>query len=229
MKSNKISFNYEINGRILHFSCERLRELESACQKKNILAPKKNYDVINPKYKGLLFKNQPKTVEDLIKVLKNKEAVLVKYSNRTYSTNDYNRKKIYSLEEVFDKLIDADKQDDFIMFWEGEPVSMNNPKYHTFKANQKCVCCGLEGRYFALEQCICKDSESLHHFNMYGIRDGKEVLFTKDHIIPKSKGGPNALENYQTMCVRCNAEKGDRDVSMAQLRKEIFRSEIKVS
>ena len=37
---------------------------------------------------------------------------------------------------------------------------------------------------------------------------GQEVLFTKDHIVPKSKGGGNQMHNYQTMCTTCNIEKG---------------------
>lgn len=37
--------------------------------------------------------------------------------------------------------------------------------------------------------------------------NGKEVLMTKDHVIPKSKGGANDISNYQTMCKRCNEAK----------------------
>ena len=36
------------------------------------------------------------------------------------------------------------------------------------------------------------------------------ILFTKDHILPRSKGGKNWLQNYQTMCYNCNQEKADR-------------------
>ena len=35
------------------------------------------------------------------------------------------------------------------------------------------------------------------------------VLMTKDHIIPKSKGGIECITNYQPMCLKCNQEKGD--------------------
>ena len=32
---------------------------------------------------------------------------------------------------------------------------------------------------------------------------------TKDHILPKSKGGKDEIDNYQTMCIRCNKAKGN--------------------
>jgi 5-methylcytosine-specific restriction endonuclease McrA len=32
---------------------------------------------------------------------------------------------------------------------------------------------------------------------------------TKDHIVPKSKGGKDMLSNTQTICVICNTKKGD--------------------
>lgn len=67
--------------------------------------------------------------------------------------------------------------------------------------------CGLEGSFMAMEK---SEKDVSFHFNMYGIEEsGNEVLFTKDHIIPKSKGGSNQLSNYQTMCVNCNQNKRD--------------------
>lgn len=35
-------------------------------------------------------------------------------------------------------------------------------------------------------------------------------LMTIDHIIPKSKGGLNTLENLQPMCHTCNTRKADK-------------------
>lgn len=71
-----------------------------------------------------------------------------------------------------------------------------------------CVSCGLKGQYFYLEK---NKERERPHFNLYGVnKQGKEILFTKDHIFPKSKGGPDSLENLQTMCSVCNSRKADK-------------------
>lgn len=36
-------------------------------------------------------------------------------------------------------------------------------------------------------------------------------MLTKDHIIPKAKGGRDILSNYQTACKVCNEEKRAKD------------------
>lgn len=71
-----------------------------------------------------------------------------------------------------------------------------------------CVRCGLEGQMFHAET---HSLEVRPHLNMYGYKDGEEILFTKDHILPASKGGANELDNYQTMCAPCNWAKGNRE------------------
>jgi len=77
-----------------------------------------------------------------------------------------------------------------------------------------CVDCGVEGTYFALE----KWGDNSLHFDLYG-RDaeGSPVMITIDHILPRSKGGPNQVSNYQPMCQPCNEEKADFRLSPAQI------------
>lgn len=39
------------------------------------------------------------------------------------------------------------------------------------------------------------------------------IILRVDHIVPRSKGGVDALENYQTLCDLCNLGKGNRDAT----------------
>jgi 5-methylcytosine-specific restriction endonuclease McrA len=89
----------------------------------------------------------------------------------------------------------------------GHWVKVGTDRLQVFKANRNCVACGIEGIIFLLEK-QNKDHQS-PHLNLYGWRDDTLVLMTKDHIIPKSKGGKNELSNYQTMCVTCNNRKSN--------------------
>lgn len=83
-----------------------------------------------------------------------------------------------------------------------------------------CANCRLEGVSFALERvtsdAATEEAADWWTLNLYGTRDGEEVYFTKDHVVPKSRGGPDLLENMQTMCWPCNARKGSRLPSDAE-------------
>lgn len=66
----------------------------------------------------------------------------------------------------------------------------------------------IEGKFF----CKRKFSRpTTLHLNLYAVDDnGDEILMTKDHIIPRSKGGIDDISNYQTMCKLCNEAKGNK-------------------
>jgi hypothetical protein len=84
---------------------------------------------------------------------------------------------------------------------------LRNPedRYNCFiKSGFDCKSCGKIGSIFAIELIESK-SFSGYTINLYS-EDG--YFFTKDHIIPKSRGGKDSIDNYQTMCWPCNAKKG---------------------
>lgn len=109
------------------------------------------------------------------------------------------RYRTYKLEEVLPLIGKETKQ---------LGARVNGDRLLTFKKSQTCICCGLKATHFALESNIPKENP---HLNLYGIdENGEEVLFTKDHIHPKSKGGKNSLSNLQTMCHPCNNFKSNK-------------------
>lgn len=89
-------------------------------------------------------------------------------------------------------------------------IKNDSQRYQLFRENRTCVSCGLVGEVMKLEA-VSNLGVWTAHFNLYS-KSGS--LFTKDHIIPRSKGGPNCLSNYQTMCFKCNQKKGSRYVKI---------------
>jgi 5-methylcytosine-specific restriction endonuclease McrA len=123
----------------------------------------------------------------------------------------YERKQVYNIEEVLSKQVNPSgyrKRKENKVDFDGDLIYMDSHRYWLFKHKGiECTCCGIKGEYFAKERAGNVQS---YHFNLYGKRnDGTEVMLTKDHIIPKSKGGKDDLNNYNTLCYDCNQEKGD--------------------
>jgi len=120
------------------------------------------------------------------------------------------KKETYSVDQVLCevKAYDAKEGKRFVDF-DGDMMKMESQRYRLFKRDGTvCVKCKLEGTFFRKER---HEHDKQYHFNLYGINEnGKEILFTKDHIIPKSKGGKNILSNYQVMCYTCNHDKGNK-------------------
>lgn len=95
-------------------------------------------------------------------------------------------------------------------FADGKFVKMWSARYRTFAKSLRCVKCGLKGNYFRLERHALGSRKNNFHFNLYASNNGHEILMTKDHIIPKSKGGTNHIDNLQTMCTHCNRRKDNK-------------------
>lgn len=119
-------------------------------------------------------------------------------------------------------------------------LRMTSLRLRTFKRSPTCVICGLVGCTILLEEFEIHGGEetvqgSGPHFNLYGegtpsdvfmshprAVDGslksKLVLLTKDHIVPKSKGGHDGILNMQTMCVICNGLKKNASLTNKMLK-----------
>lgn len=124
---------------------------------------------------------------------------------------------IDNVEQLLHDIVNC--SDDYYELPNGFKVKPSSLRYQVFNQNLTCSKCGIKGKFLALERCLSDkggdegDREGQgFHLNLYALDEiGREVLMTKDHIIPKSKGGPDDLSNLQTMCVNCNIEKGDKE------------------
>lgn len=113
------------------------------------------------------------------------------------------RMSVYSIDTV------AAAMDNKGVLEDGAKFKPNSHRMQLFFTNGfDCVTCGIAGAFFALET---HHSHVKPHLNLYAVNaSGNEILMTKDHIIPRSKGGANELQNYQTMCSPCNMKKSDK-------------------
>lgn len=112
----------------------------------------------------------------------------------------------FTVDEVLPYISREDRKREYRVGETVYEVRMDSSRYFVFRENLCCSACGLEGVKFCLER---SPSDKNPHFNLYGIENGRLILMTKDHIKPKSKGGKNIFQNYQTYCCICNNLKGD--------------------
>lgn len=113
----------------------------------------------------------------------------------------YTRHKTVSIDVV----IDAIRSNRQIRGGKGSGVSSLRLKTFATKG-VCCAYCGLEASYFAVEKSKGSKSDK-HHLNLWGVRQGKEVLFTHDHVHARALGGADEIENSVTACENCNSKK----------------------
>lgn len=130
----------------------------------------------------------------------------------------------FTLEEVFSKL--SEKRAEFIVDNQIYLVKMASQRYHVFKDCSTCVSCGLQGIKFLLEK---HPNDNSPHLNLYAEEDGNLILFTKDHIKAKAKGGLDEMNNYQVMCSICNNLKAEYPLTVEQVKnlREIWNVSLK--
>ena len=83
-------------------------------------------------------------------------------------------------------------------------IKVMSNRLMTFQHSIMCVECGAIGQIFKLQR---HHDRERPHLNLFAIINGDDVLMTADHIIPKSRGGPDEVFNLQTMCHICNERK----------------------
>lgn len=96
---------------------------------------------------------------------------------------------------------------------EGFKVRINNHTLETFfKKSFACVSCGVVGKYFVLERHpLGLGNARRFKLSLYAVNDkNEEILMTRDHITPRSRGGKSTLSNHDCMCVVCNRKKSNR-------------------
>jgi hypothetical protein len=118
----------------------------------------------------------------------------------------YDRLKTLSLEEGF-ALMRTEGPTKVMI--DGALVSVRSTRLLTFLTHGvKCSYdgCKYVGSFFAIERSYSdagKDPvKKSYHINLWGIcqEDGREVLFTHDHVRARSHGGGDDMANTRTMC-----------------------------
>lgn len=201
-KDGNFKIQYKFKDKILSLKFKTVQDfLHTNFRKtKNPVSPKNDTELISVTLNNRpLFKKCYKLHE-------------VKVLLKDFNPNGLIRKETYSIDEVGEKvkdiLFEKDNRNAKVDF-DGDLIKGNSQRYQTFFTKGcKCVVCGIEGRYFAKERHL---QDKAYHLNLYAVDDnGTEILMTKDHILPHSKGGADDISNYQTMCKLCNEAKGNK-------------------
>lgn len=127
----------------------------------------------------------------------------------------------YSIQEVFQAIKDGHNQ--VYLTGTNQSIDLTSLRIKNFYQHGiACVSCGIIGQFFASEVTTSSDdyADMKHHLNLYALdENGKEVLMTKDHILAKSSGGKDSIDNMQPMCCLCNSAKSNLPIELLKEHK----------
>jgi hypothetical protein len=96
-------------------------------------------------------------------------------------------------------------------------VKMKVGRNRIFRAARcHCACCGAEATRAMLD--TDRIGSGVASFNIYGVRCGRVVMMTRDHIFPQCLGGTNDRSNMQMLCNHCNHVKDNKTIDLGRLR-----------
>lgn len=139
---------------------------------------------------------------------------MVKRYNHNYIL--YNK---YNLDEIQRWVIQNKLPEEIIYHEKDYKDSLRRIKilnHLMIRDGSKCIHCGKEPTLYAMG----KDLSNRWHMDLYSEEVDGLLMFTIDHIHPKSKGGEDNLENYQMLCKICNEDKGDDIVNTPKEKKK---------
>lgn len=89
----------------------------------------------------------------------------------------------------------------------GHTLKLRGMRYQTLIRDRvTCMNCGKK----ATIAYLWFDPRGRYLLNFFATREECQAdMLTKDHIIPKSKGGPTELNNLRCLCFDCNSKKGN--------------------
>lgn len=133
----------------------------------------------------------------------------------------YYRFERFSPQQVF-KWIDAGRKRPMLMDGYRLDGVMSNRLLTYHRGGCTCLACGRVGTYFYAEADVghepflkwyfnpLDNPLPMAHLNLYGQdRNGHKFMITSDHVIPRSRGGGDGVENRVPLCATCNMLKGN--------------------
>lgn len=154
------------------------------------------------------------------------------FTIRTLCKAKFAVKTIFSIEDIFARIKAGHKR-----FRINDKISVNidvkylKRLYMLYKISGKneirCPYCGTKASHFRLVRDISQTNAVNYYFHLYGFVKTKNktvyMPFNIDHILPKLKGGWNAISNFQATCVACNTKKGANiDTNIEDLKQQHF-------